>query len=175
MDINEFNLKWKRHELHPDSWEGRRVAVSKNIPFCKDVLEVGSGKNSMRKLVNCTNFVTSDAIKSEDIDLEIDLNGILPSNLKFDLVVWSGVLEYVNRPGDFISWLSLVSKGFVGSYFPTEGNPMCAKEAASRTMNGWRNHLTLNELYHMAISHGFILVFHEPWEKQAIFSGYPIR
>jgi hypothetical protein len=86
--------------------------------------------------------------------------------LKLDVAVFAGVVEYISAPRSFVAWLSKQVKMCIASYECARTRPKTlgrVRETIRRTGAGWVNTFTEEELIEIFRSAGFTLADTKDW------------
>lgn len=167
--------RWsKRENLYRD-WDSRTLQIAKLIPPASRVLEFGAGNGALEfGLPEDCEYYPSDIVARTENYLVIDLNGSRKPNLpEHDVVVFSGVLEYVHDVRNTLQWLAKFSPMIIASYATCENKD--SSTIAQRRNDGWVNDLSQNDIEEMARSVGYRIDSFSYWpdesadKKQAIF------
>ncbi|MEL0455971.1 hypothetical protein WJN01_07015 [Flavobacteriaceae bacterium SZ-1-7] len=159
--------RWKNNnELH-ESWNERTAILGDFIrPHC-DILEFGAGNMFLKNyLKNYKSYTPSDIIKRFNDTLVCDLNKPISFDLSiFDVVVFSGVLEYVYNIDSVFNQLSGNNiKQVVISY--------CCSDIInlSRDKNGWLSDYSKSELEAIFRKYDYEIQDYCEWKKQSIYN-----
>ena len=159
------------------SWEPRNAQLATLVPNNSRVIEFGAGKRVFERHLDpsCT-YVPSDIVDRGPGTLVCDLNDRPLPALgpdRYDVAVFSGVLEYVRDVPSLIDWLATCVTGCVLTYAPARvggRSPRAVLEKASRVRHGWMNSLRVEELRSLFGERGFELVTEDQWEGQHLFA-----
>lgn len=168
--INQSDFsRWKKNSSLHTSWDERTLLISKLIPSNSSVLEFGAGKMTLKKHIEdtCT-YTPSDFVDRGETDFLIyDLNATrLPLlNKKYDVAVFSGVLEYVNNIPRLINSLSKDIPYIITSYAINELN----SGTIFRRKSGWVNDYSSKEFIHIFTNYGYKCEKKIIWNNQRIF------
>jgi hypothetical protein len=161
--------RWGNAEAF-DDWKERTLLIAQLIPRGTRVIEFGAGKRNLESQLDtsCT-YIPSDLVSRGPGTLVLDLNTRpLPNlrELKLDVAVLAGVIEYISAPRSFVSWLSqqvtmcIASYGCARTRARTLGR---VSETIRRTGAGWVNTFTEDELIEIFCSAGFTLTDMRDW------------
>jgi len=159
-------MRWKNVEMETYKWDERNRIIASHIPKGTSVLDVGAGAQTLRKYLHENHYVPCDVIPRPET-VYCDLNkGIYPSiEEKFDYVVCSGVIEYLLKPEEVISNLSEFGKNVILSYAP-----LCdTYKKDKRILDGWKNHLTEDQMEDIFVKSGLKWKILEYWNIQIIY------
>lgn len=162
---NQLNRWAKKKNLYPD-WDERTIIISQFIPENSSVLEFGAARMILKEYLpeNCT-YTPSDIVSRSPETIVFDLN---KDNLSlfdyYDVIIFSGVLEYVFDVKKLILGLSFKTSKFVVSYAPLENY----SNLENRKKNGWVNNFKIDEFTQIFKSVGFIGKEVANWRGQRI-------
>jgi len=160
-----------------ESWEPRNRQLAALVPANSRVIEFGAGRRVFERHLDpsCT-YVPSDIVDRGPGTLVFDLNERPLPNLgadRYDVAVFSGVLEYVRDVPSLIDWLATCVTGCVLTYAPARAggrSPRAVLERAGRLRHGWMNSLRVEELRSLFCDRGFAVMHEEQWEGQRLFA-----
>lgn len=126
------------------------------------VIEFGCGITpvSLYLPADC-HYQGSDLIKRDDNTIVIDLNKDLPVIARYNVAVFSGVLEYINDIPRVIAWITPYVDTIIASYAVSKGEDMTGRE-----YNGWINNYTFAEFDNLFFD--FVPIITKVWHGQAI-------
>lgn len=163
--ISDYN-RWKEQESLVANWEPRTALMAQYINENSTVLEFGAGKMFLKKYLpeGCT-YRPSDIVDRGENTLVWDLNAkVLPKlKDKYDVMIFSGVLEYIFDIENVVNHLKGSTKDIVTSYATIEMNP------EDRNSHGWVNSLTEEQFVNIFTKNGFELLKTNEWKTQRIF------
>jgi len=137
------------------------------VPNSK-VLEFGAGHMALTKYLpkNCT-YIPSDVVKRSPDTVICDLNAPkLPTLPVVDVVVLTGVFEYVNDIPRLISVFNSICHTVIASYAAAKKKgfgDICLRRSA-----GWVNDYTEEEFVTIFQNRGFILLERTMWREQIV-------
>ena len=146
-------------------WDARTIAIAKLIPDHSKVLEFGAGRLVLPKHLqpNCS-YTPSDICDRGPGTLICDLNNRpLPPIPFHDVVVFSGVLEYVHNVPEMIDHISSSCRLIIASYVTASQKQL--SEQLRRRGAGWVNDYTGEEFVEVFGHAGFRMI------REAHFSG----
>lgn len=149
--------RWGQREALFGAWDERTRLIGSQVPAGSRVLEFGAGRMALRNFLpeGCA-YTPSDLVDRGPGTLVCDLNGAaLPDFGRYDVAVFSGVLEYVHDVPRLVSHLAGSVDTIIASYASREAN------GRNRRAHGWVNDYT---------SHAFLRLFeHKGFEcKRAL-------
>ena len=169
--------RWADPSNIHESWEPRNKQLAALVPKSSRVIEFGAGRRVFeRHLDPSCSYVPSDIVDRGPGTLVFDLNERPLPDLgadRYDVAVFSGVLEYVRDVVSLLDWLATCVTGCVLTYAParaTGRSPRATLERAGRLRHGWMNNLSVEELRSLFRDRGFDLVSEEQWEGQHLFA-----
>lgn len=150
------------------SWDIRTIMIAKLIPPGTSIIEFGAGRMVLRNHIpdTCT-YTPSDIVNRGEGTIVTDLN-LTPYrfiNKKFDIAVFSGVLEYVYDLNKLISYLSEYVNTIIASYATADE----CDSIVSRRKSGWINDYRYDDLIALFGSSGYSCEHVEAWKQQTIF------
>lgn len=168
--------RWSQTDNLREEWDGRTRALAAFIQPGSRIVELGAGRCSLREFLpdNCE-YTPSDIVDRGPGTFICDLNKRpLPSLESFapDIVVMSGVLEYVNDPEQAVQWLASQTKQLALSYRcvpPDLSNRKRLRVWAERSRHGWVNHLEESGLLELFANAGFVCRDRSTWELHTLF------
>jgi len=169
-----FNLKqtdyhrWSNNHNLSCGWESRNPVIASMIEPNSKILEFGAGTMTLPKYLpeNCT-YIPSDIIERIPGMFICDLNAKnLPAIPDVGIVVFSGVLEYLEDMPRIINYLQKFCHTIVASYeICITKNP---REIRSRRAAGWINDYTEEEFMKIFQYEGFVCIKKTTWNNQII-------
>lgn len=162
--------RWQSSEnLDPD-WDERTALIANIVPVGLNVIEFGAARLVLRQHLDPScKYQPADLVKRSEDTLVFDLNGALPElPCRYDVAVFSGVLEYVHNLERIMAWLPSVAQRVIFSYGVTD----FLSDPITRRQNGWVNHLSEKEITRLANKAELELETNTRWRQQVIFSGY---
>ena len=113
---NHNNYPWKV------KWTKRNNIIGKLIKQGESVLDIGGGLGELKKFIKPSNYVSFDVKKWNDDTIVTDLNETFPKlNIKFDVMVCQGILEYIKNPLFFLSGIREYSNRLILTYRSGDG------------------------------------------------------
>lgn len=163
--LSDYN-RWKQEGSLATNWEPRTALMAEYIQANSKILEFGAGRMFLKKYLpeGCT-YVPSDIVDRGHGTLVWDLNSKELPRLDddFDIIVFSGVLEYIYNIDRIIQFLSGHTKEIIASYATIELNP------DDRKSHGWVNDLTEDQFIAVFEDNGFELLKTNQWKTQRVF------
>ncbi len=161
-------LRWERTAREPPSWDARNRLIASFIPDGASVLDVGAGHGTLRSYLapGCT-YQPMDCVPSTEQTILVDFNrGKVPVLTRaYDVVVCSGILEYIDDPAVFLRTVGGWGKRVLISYATLDNQP----DIARRRANGWFNDLRRIELERLFTTTNFQTRQIAEWGGQAIY------
>jgi hypothetical protein len=161
--------RWAEPSNLHESWDERTRILASRIEPNSRVLEFGAGRLVLEAMLppGCS-YTPSDLVARDARTVVCDLNRYpLPDLGRHDVIVFSGVLEYVSDLPRLIRELSPVAPRLLASY------AVCTRSAASeRLLRRSHGFMTdLDEEQFLAIFHriGYRPVERLDWRSQRIF------
>lgn len=159
--------RWSSHHSLQSSWDERTKIMAAFIPSGTSVIEFGSGAQVLQNfLPSDVRYQPYDLVARTPSTIVCDLNNCFPDiSGDSNIVVFSGVLEYiVNLPALFC-WLRKSAKKVVFSYAIHEHTPSLFE----RRRNGWVNDFTEAEILQVVTRAGFKGGAVSRWRGHVIF------
>ena len=155
---------WERNKTRHPPWDGRNERIATYVPAGSTVLDVGAGAQTLRELLpDVAEYQACDLVDGPET-LRCDFNqDIWPHVTKrYDIVIVSGVMEYLHEPRTFLSRLhSLGDRVLLTSVYRSD----------ERRAKGpsWRTYLTRAELESLFEEVGVRWRFLESWQSHGIY------
>lgn len=161
--------------FHVD-WDERTELIARLVPPRSRVIEFGAGRRQLELFLDpsCAYF-PSDLVDRGPGTIVFDLNARpLPDfrELKLDVAVFSGVLEYVTDLLATAQWLARQVSICVASYAcanSESGTTHRIQEISARARHGWVNTCTEAEFARIFVDAGFNCRSRDAWGNQRIF------
>lgn len=157
--------RWSKIKNFDEAWDERTIQMASYISPDSRVLEFGAGRLILKDHLpkGCT-YTPSDIVDRGHGTIVCDLNKRpFPEFDKFDYIVFSGVVEYINDLDEVIDYLVKVSPKIIVSYATREAFPKY------RGIHGWVNEYSKEEFIKLFNRHGYELIKSAAWKKQDIF------
>ena len=161
-DFDRWNLD---EELFSD-WNERTAIIGNYIMPDSNIIEFGAGNMFLKSfLTNYKSYTPSDLVKRFDETVVCDLNDEINIDFsKYEVVVFSGVLEYVYDINKVFNSMSKNSNQVVMSY--------CCSDLVklSRDKNGWLSDYSKTELEEIFNLNGYSIIDYTEWRNQSIYN-----
>lgn len=160
--------RWERTAREPPSWDERNRVIAAFIPDGASVLDVGAGHGTLRSyLAPACVYQPVDCVPGTEQTILADFNkGQIPAITRtYDIIVCSGILEYIADPADFLRVISRWGHRALISYAVLESQP----DIARRRANGWFNDLTRAEFERLFMTVDLQARQIAEWGGQAIY------
>lgn len=156
--------RWREVDNLSPLWDARTQKIADMIPAHKAVLEFGAGRMVLAKMLKQpARYTPSDLVDRGPGTIVCDLNARpLPDFDKHDVIVFSGVLEYVNDVPSLLAHLAPRTEVVIASYAVLE------KNTTGRRVCGWVNDYQASEFVAVFEAAGFKSVEALDWENQVI-------
>lgn len=161
-DIN----RWSNQQALFSSWDERTKLLAYEIPSNSKVFEFGAARLILKDLLaeGCV-YLHSDLVKRANDTLVVDLNKTIPEIPDVDVIVFSGVLEYIFEVEQLIIALGPRTKCFIFSYATVDRFPKTSK----RREHGWVSDLSVNDFVSIASKLNRNLIHLSDWKSQHLF------
>lgn len=149
-------------------WEKRSQKMKKLIPSdVKSILDVGCGEGLIRKyLSKDIKYYGLDYCKRENVDFVCDINREMLPDIKVDMILMAGVIEYFENVGRFLSQIKNV-KYILVSKRRTEGFIRLDSFVTDGYMNYGKTEYYINNLINDMYQNGYVCVKMEwPWQER---------
>lgn len=148
-------------------WDERSHKIAARVPNRASVIEFGCGRGALRAaLPPGTEYVGSDIFARDPDTLVWDLNeGAPPLDRRFDVAIFSGVLEYVANIPALIAGLSPFARTVIASYAALEEVP----NILTRRESGWVNDFKRTQFVGLFESAGYRLSWRESWTDSTVY------
>lgn len=162
--------RWSNPKSLFCGWEERTIALAGFISPATSVLEFGPGRGVLRHhLPAGCSYTAADLVAADADTVVIDLNHTAwPELGEHDVIVMSGVMEYIFDLERMIRRLSNIGELVVCSYASTDiggQDDICA-----RRRHGWVNDLSTRNLEQLFNDAGFSCVRRDRWHDQHLFA-----
>ena len=156
-------------------WDSRTQKLATFVTAGSCVLEFGAGRRQLERFLpsDCT-YIPSDLVDRGPSTIVCDLNKRpLPDlrGLSVDLVVFAGVLEYIEDIDSLAVWLAEQTQSVVASYDCVKSPNRSLRrvvELLRRSNFGYMSHFTLAELTAAFERAGFRSVKTDTWNDQRV-------
>lgn len=152
-------------------WANRNDVIVSYIPENSNVLDIGAGNMTLKKLLpNGCQYQPMDCVIGDDSTIVHDFNSTddPPMLHGFDVVVCSGVLEYINDPLMFLNTIKTYGTEILLSYALYDDRSIASKRNPS--INGWVNSFTINDMLNFFYICGLQNTLDSVvWNKHTIF------
>jgi hypothetical protein len=160
--------RWAQYESLHDEWDERTALMAGMISPDTTILEFGAGKEHLRQCLpqGCA-YQPSDIVARTNETLVCDLNQtFLTLDRKWDVIVFSGVLEYIHDIPKLLKNVRASCDTCILSYAPTD----CLECMTTRMRSGWVNHLSRESFETMLKNANFDILEKRTWRGQDIYS-----
>ena len=156
--------RWSELDNLSPLWDARTQRIAAMVPSGRSVLEFGAGRMVLKNMLNqAARYTPSDLVDRGPGTIVCDLNARpLPDFEKHDVIVFSGVLEYVNDVPSLLRHLAPRTDVVIASYAVLE------KNSSGRRVCGWVNDYSAAEFVSVFESAGLKPVESIDWENQVI-------
>ena len=159
--------RWENEQNLSAAWDSRTKQIADLVEPGKSIIEFGAGRLVLKEFIpgNCS-YTPSDLVDRGYGTIVCDLNSTtLPDLQKFDIAVFSGVLEYIYDVPRLILYLSSYVDVIIASYAVTDTNE------SDRHMLGWVNDYSSATFAKLFANAGFQWEREQTkkWEQQLIY------
>ena len=158
--------RWGKSESLFQDWDERTKMMSAYIKPNANIIEFGAGSMFLKSSLKDSNSYTPAVIVKRDEETVVcDLNKPIDFDLsKYDVAIFSGVLEYVFDIDEVFKELNGTMEQVILSY-------ACADIVSqSRENNGWLSDYTKIELEIIFNKYNYKVKNYLEWRKQSIFN-----
>jgi hypothetical protein len=157
--------RWSKPRSLSPLWDERTRLLAAMVPPASRVLEFGAGRRVLEQMLERpARYTPSDLVDRGPGTIVCDLNERpLPPFGEQDVVVFSGVLEYVNDVPSLIRHLHGSVQVIVASYAVLE------KNVDERRAGGWVNDYTAAQFVALFDEQGFDCAEHASWQSQELY------
>jgi len=156
--------RWQNLKQYEVEWDERTKIIAGLVPTQSRLIEFGAGRRQLETHLDpsCVYF-PADLVSRGPDTIVCDLNQRpLPDlrDLKLDIAIFGGVLEYITNLDTLLLWLSQQVDSCIVSYECAESQPKTIKrvrETLKRLSFGWVNTFSESELEDLFIETGFVL------------------
>lgn len=162
--------RWATPESLQDGWDARTALIAGMIAPHSSVLEFGAGNERLPQFLpeGCT-YQPADIVARSPRTLVCDLNQSFPPlDRVWDVIAFSGVLEYIHDLPALLAWVRAHSRACVLSYAATDG----LECMTTRLTSGWVNHFSRAAFEQMLAEANFACVQQQAWHEQNIYSVF---
>lgn len=159
--------RWSQPQSFDEAWDERTALMASMVPPKSRVLEFGSGREQLEKFLpeGCY-YQPSDLVARSPRTLMCDLNQGFPAiEGRFDVVVFSGVVEYIHNLDALFAAVRAHADSCIVSYATTD----LLNCMTTRLSNAWVNHLSQAALLNTLTKAGFTLRNTARWQQQMIY------
>lgn len=154
--------RWENLDV---SWNDRTKKLLSLLPPFQSLLEFGQGKGNTRSLLHNIKYTGSDLYQRDEATIVCNLNDtILPSFEYHDVILMSGILEYLYDIDGVISHLAQYTNMFCISYAGADNHSV-----EEEIINGWKPCIFYKDLVEIFANLGFKLVNTDKWKRQQLF------
>lgn len=164
--------RWSKTNLLFHDWDERTALLAAHIPEKSTVFEFGAARLSLKGMLpqGCT-YLHSDIVARDKNTYVVDLNKQFPDIPKVDVVVFSGVLEYLYKVPELMLHLKDTTDILLFSYATYNAYPNISK----RRVHGWISDHRLETLEELAKTCNFESELIGYWRKQHLFKWKKIN
>ena len=156
--------RWRNLKNLHEAWDDRTHRIAALIKPGASVIEFGAGRLVLKTLLPAAcSYTPSDLVDRGAGTIVCNLNALaLPDFGRYDVAVFSGVLEYVADVSRLIRHLSSSMDVIIASYAVTD------KAKKNRRANGWINDYSSDQFVAIFTAAGFACDHREEWGHQQI-------
>lgn len=159
--------RWAKEESFNPAWDERTAMMAAMVAPGSTVLEFGSGREQLERFLppEC-HYQPSDLVARSPRTLVCDLNQELPVLTRhYDVIVFSGVIEYINDLDGLFRHARAHAKECIVSYATTDQ----LRCMATRLASGWVNHLSESALMQCFSQTAWRCEERKTWQSQTIY------
>ena len=159
-------VRWSRQDVFHQNWKERTLILSKFIKDNCSVVEFGAGNAILKDNLNASiRYQPVDVVKRTEAFMVYDLNSspFTFDLTPYDIVIFSGVLEYVYTIETVFEELSKCISTVLMSYACSD---VCSKD---RLTNGWLSDYSVSQLETIFGTYGYKIHHSQMWRDQNIF------
>lgn len=158
--------RWQDQKALFSDWNERTKLLAHYIKPNSTVFEFGAARLELKNMLpeGCV-YLHSDLVARAEDTLVADLNKGIPDIPEVDVIVFSGVLEYIFDVEQLLVRLSPKTKAFVFSYATVNRFPKTSK----RREYGWVSDLSEEEFKIIASKLNKNLIHLSDWKSQHLF------
>lgn len=158
--------RWSKQQALFSSWDERTRLLADAIASNSKVFEFGAARLVLKNMLPAgSTYLHSDIVSRAEDTLVVDLNKEIPEIPNVDVIVFSGVLEYIFDVKQLLETLNPKTKCFVFSYATTDRFPKTSK----RREHGWVSDLSLKVFENVALKLNRNLIHLGEWKSQHLF------
>jgi hypothetical protein len=163
-DIN----RWSDPAILYDHWDERTALMASMIAMNSTVLEFGAGNERIRGFLPAgCRYQPCDIVARSAHTLVCNLNVAFPAlDTTWDVMVFSGVLEYIEDVPALLANVRIHAKNCILSYHPID----TLECLTTRLQGGWVNHYTQAAMENIIAKAGFTIAEQRSWSGQNIYS-----
>jgi hypothetical protein len=161
--------RWSDQQCLEPNWDERTAQLASFIGAGSRVVDCGAGRKALKRYLppDCT-YTPLDLVDRGEGTIVCDLNGReLPTLQGFDVVVFSGVLEYIFDVPRVARHMANCCQAVVASYAVAQNRGYRARAARRRL--GWVNDFSRDEFVDIFVSVGFTCDPCGRWCDQELF------
>lgn len=159
--------RWANLQNHDAVWDERTVLVASMIDKGSSVLEFGAGRERLKDFLpaNCT-YQPSDIVERSENTIVCDLNNRFPElPQKYDVIVLSGVMEYIAEPYPLLENIRNYCRECVVSHASMDQ----LECMSTRVGQGWISHLSQSQFQDIIKKAGFGVIEQKAWRNHIIY------
>lgn len=167
IDNNDVDYnRWSQSKSLFKDWDERTALLAVHIPENSTVFEFGAARLTLKEMLpsGCS-YLHSDLVARAEDTYVVDLNKEMPSLEHVDVVVFSGVLEYLLTVQNLMLHLKDHTKIILFSYATTNS----FNDKAVRRSHGWLSDHNLGFFEELAKSCNFKQEVIGIWRNQNLF------
>lgn len=158
--------RWRKASAFDQAWRSRIEFMASLINDERTVLDLGCGQMWLKEYIEPNKiYISSDMYKRDENTIVCDYNAGEFPDVSADVVVISGVVEYMDHPLELLMHARKISPRVLVSYVSVEEQD----NLKDRTLLGWRNHLSKDQFIELAGSAGLKVKSVQKIENNIIF------
>jgi hypothetical protein len=158
--------RWSRDASFNNGWSGRHELMVEPVRPGDTVIDLGSGPRALeRHLPAGCRYVPVDIVSRGPGSLVCDLNRDALPDVHGDVVILSGVLEYIHDVPRLLSGIREIAPRAVVSYAGVEA----FSDITDRRSHGWMNDMALTALREDFVVAGWSVLGEQEWQGHQVF------
>jgi hypothetical protein len=158
--------RWSRDSSFDNAWSGRHQLMVRSVRPGDAVIDLGSGPRALEEhLPDGCRYIPVDVVPRGPGSVVCDLNRDPMPDVRGDVVVMSGVLEYIHDVHQLLTGARGLAPRAVVSYATVEA----FSDIRDRRSHGWMNDLGLPVLRDAFTTSGWSVSGEQEWQGHRVF------